>query len=107
MKPYIYLSLAILSEVIATTALKSTAGFSKVVPSLIVVVGYGIAFYLLSLTLQYIPLGLTYATWSGLGTVGVVILGILLYRETLQWQHVVGIFLIIGGSILLHMTRQP
>lgn len=107
MKSYVYLILAILSEVIATTALKASAGFSKVVPSLMVIIGYGTAFYLLSLTLKSLPLGIAYATWSGLGTVGVVIAGILLYRETVQFQHVIGIVLIIIGSILLNLTRNP
>jgi len=76
LRHFLYLLLAIVSEVIATSSLKASQGFSRLWPSLLVVVGYGAAFYWFSLSLKQIPLGIAYAIWSGLGTVGVVLIGL-------------------------------
>jgi small multidrug resistance pump len=96
------LFLAILGEVVGTVALKASDGFARLGPSA-VVVGYGLSFYLLALALKQIPLGVAYAIWSGLGTAGAVVAGILLWRESLNLAGVVGILLIIAGVVLLNV----
>jgi small multidrug resistance pump len=95
------LFLAILGEVVGTVALKVSDGFARLGPS-VVVVGYGLSFYLLALALKQIPLGVAYAIWSGLGTAGAVVAGILLWRESLNLAGV-GILLIIAGVVLLNV----
>ena len=97
------LLVAILSEVVGTVALKASDGFARLGPTALVVVGYGLTFYFLGLALKQIPLGVAYAIWSGLGTAGAVIAGILLWRESLTLPGVVGIVLIIAGVILLNL----
>jgi small multidrug resistance pump len=97
------LVLAIMSEVVGTVALKASEGFARLGPNVLVVVGYGLSFYLLALVLKQIPLGIAYAIWSGLGTAGAVVAGILLWRESLSLTGVVGIVLIIVGVILLNL----
>ena len=77
---YLYLIVAIISEVIATSALKETLGFSKLLPSLIVVKGYSTSFYFLSLVLKYLPIGITYAIWSGAGIVLLNLIGYLIFN---------------------------
>ena len=84
MKIALILFFAILSEVIATTALKLSDGFTRIVPSVIVVIGYCVSFYLLSISLKVIPIGLAYAIWSGVGIVLTVIAGMILWRESLD-----------------------
>lgn len=106
MKAYILLFLAIVSEVIATSALKVSEGFSRLWPTVAVVSGYGAAFYLLSLSLKAIPLGIAYATWSGVGTVGVVLIGVLLWQEVLDVKQIVGIVLVVVGVILLNLSKD-
>jgi small multidrug resistance pump len=106
MSPTAYLLGAILSEVIATNALKLSEGFTKPVPSLVVVVGYGIAFYLLSLALKDIPLGVAYAIWSALGTVGTVLVGVLVWKMPLNLPSILGIVLIVVGVILLNVFGE-
>src|SRR3712207_9201651 len=98
------LLLAILSEVVGTIALKASEGFTRLGPTVLMVVGYGLSFYLLALALKQIPLGVAYAIWSGLGTAGAVVAGILLWRESLGPAGVVGIALIIAGVILLNLV---
>ena len=78
---YLYLALAIIAEVAATSALKATKEFTRLVPSLIVVFGYAIAFYLLSLVLKTIPVGISYAVWAGIGIVLVAIIGTIMYKQ--------------------------
>ncbi|GAB7388296.1 SMR family transporter [Bacillaceae bacterium] len=106
MKPFLYLLLAIVSEVIATTSLKASHGFHRLWPSLVVVVGYGAAFYFLSLSLKHIPLGIAYAIWSGLGTVGAVMLGFFVWREKLDLYQAIGIVLILIGTVILNLTKN-
>jgi len=101
----LYLLLAIVSEVIATSSLKASQGFSRLWPSLLVVVGYGAAFYWFSLSLKQIPLGIAYAIWSGLGTVGVVLIGLFLWGETLNALRVFGIALILIGTVILNLSK--
>ncbi|ELK49887.1 Quaternary ammonium compound-resistance protein qacE, partial [Haloferax sp. BAB-2207] len=81
MNPYVLLAGAIASELVGTTALKLSAGFSKPLPSLGVVAGYGLAFYLVSLTLEELPIGVVYGTWAALGIVGVAAIGVVAFDE--------------------------
>ena len=101
MNGLLLLGFAILSEIVATTALKLSDGFTKPLPSLIVVVGYGIAFYLISLSLRQIPIGTAYAIWSGVGTAATAVIGVLLWKETLEPGRIIGIALIIIGVVVL------
>jgi small multidrug resistance pump len=97
------LFLAILSEVAGTVALKASEGFARLGPNVLVVVGYGLSFYLLAQALRQVPLGIAYAIWSGLGTAGAVIAGLLLWRESLNLAGILGILLIIIGVIVLNI----
>ena len=106
MKNFTILFFAILSEVIATSALKFSEGFTKLVPSVIVVAGYGLSFYLLSLSLKVFPIGIAYAIWSGVGLVLTVIAGMLIWKESLDWARVTGILLIIAGIILINVFSK-
>lgn len=106
MKIAIIFFFAVLSEVTATTALKFSEGFTKLVPSIVVVIGYGLSFYLLSLSLKVIPLGTAYAMWSGIGIVLTVITGILLWRESIDWARGIGIFLIMLGIIVINLFSK-
>ena len=106
MKTALILFFAILSEVIATTALKLSDGFTRIVPSVIVVIGYGASFYLLSISLKVIPIGLAYAIWSGVGIVLTVIAGILIWRESLDWARVIGIIFIILGILIINLFSK-
>lgn len=103
MNPFVWLILAIASEVIGTLALRQSAGFTRLGPSLLVVAGYATSFYLLSFTLKQIPLGVTYAIWSGLGTVAIVLTSALMLRETVSLTSIFGIGLIITGVVVLNM----
>ena len=106
MKTFVILFFAILSEVIATSSLKYSEGFTKPIPSVVVVVGYGFSFYLLSVALKTMPIGVAYAIWSGVGLVLTVIAGIILWRETLDWAKVTGIVLILAGIVLINVFSK-
>lgn len=93
-------------EVVATTSLKLSEGFTKLVPSVVVVIGYAIAFYCLSLTLKSIPLGIAYAVWSGLGIVTVSILGWLLFGQKLDFWAILGMLLIVSGVVVLNLLSK-
>ncbi len=103
---YLYLAIAIIAEVIATSALKASAEFSKLFPSLIVIIGYGIAFYFMTLVLRTIPLGITYAIWSGIGIVLVAIVGAILYKQIPDTPAILGMGLIISGVIVIHLFSK-
>src|SRR5690606_39295652 len=96
MTGYIYLAIAITAEVIATTSMKALAGFSRPLPLLLVVVGYGISFWMLSLVVKTIPVGIAYAVWAGLGIVLVSIAAALIYQQRLDLPAVLGMGLIIA-----------
>ncbi|WP_424982690.1 DMT family transporter [Maritalea sp. S77] len=100
---YIYLAIAIIGEVIATSALKAANGFSETVPSILVVIGYGVAFYYLSLSLKTIPLGISYAIWSGVGVVAVSIIGWVYYKQALDIAALIGMAMILGGVLVIHL----
>lgn len=98
---YLYLMVAIVFEVIGTSALKATAGFTRLLPSLIVVVGYGIAFYFLALALKTIPVGVAYAVWSGVGVALITLIGWLVFKQRLDGPALAGIFLIVAGVVVI------
>ena len=98
---WLYLSIAILAEVIATSSLKAAEGFTRPTPSLIVACGYGTAFYFLSLALRTMQVGTAYAIWSGVGTVIISIVAWLLYNQKLDAPSILGMALIISGVIII------
>jgi multidrug transporter EmrE-like cation transporter len=106
MKSWLFLGIAILSEVIATSALKASDGFSKTTPSMIVLVGYGLAFYFLSLTLKTIPVGVAYAVWSGVGIIGVSIIGLLVFKQKLDFPALLGIAFILIGVLIMNVFSK-
>jgi len=103
---WLYLIIAILSEVVGTSALKASEGFSKLYPSLLVILGYGTAFYFLSLTLRTIPVGIAYAIWSGLGVVLITLVSWVLFNQRLDLAGWVGVFLITSGVIVLNLFSK-
>ncbi|MEA9356078.1 multidrug efflux SMR transporter [Bacteriovorax sp. PP10] len=104
---WIYLVLAIVAEVVGTACLKSSNGFQNILPSIGVVVGYGLTIVMLSISVKSIPMGTAYAIWSGVGTVGAVCVGYLVFSEKLHISHVVGMACIILGSIILKFAEMP
>lgn len=103
MKAYLLLGISILSEVVATSALRASEGFTRLVPSVIVVVGYGTAFFVLSHVLKALPLGLTYAVWSGVGTTLTVLIGWWYFRDTIDAVALAGIVIIVAGVVVLNL----
>lgn len=102
--PWILLAIAILTEVIATSCLKISDGFSRFWPSLVVVVGYGISFYALALTMRSLPVGVIYAIWSGLGITLVTLVGWFVFKQHLSTNVLIGIGLIIAGVIVMNLS---
>ncbi len=100
---YIYLAVAIASEVVGTTALKSAEGFTRLGPSAIVVAGYGSAFYFLSLCLERFAVGIAYAIWSGVGIVLIALLGLLVHGQKLDFPAVAGMGLIVAGVAVINL----
>ena len=106
LKAYLFLLVAIVSEVAASTALRATRGFTQLWPSVITVLGYIISFYALSLTLGTIKLGIAYAVWSGVGMVLITALGWLIYKQKLDWPALFGIALIIIGVVVIQIFSR-
>jgi small multidrug resistance pump len=103
---YLYLTIAIITEVIATNALKASEEFTKLVPSIIVVVGYGAAFYFLSLVLKVIPVGIAYAIWAGMGIVLVAIVAAIVFKQIPDWPAIIGMLLIISGVVVINVFSK-
>ncbi|WP_367714809.1 multidrug efflux SMR transporter [Nitratireductor sp. GISD-1A_MAKvit] len=103
---YAYLIVAILFEVVATTALKQTDGFSRLIPSLVTLVGYGVAFFFLSLTLRTMSVGIVYALWSGAGIVFITAIGWLWFRQALDTPALIGVALIIAGVLVINLFSK-
>ena len=102
----IYLGIAIVGEVVATSFLRAAAGFTQLVPSIVVVVGYGITFYFFSLALQTIPVGIGYAIWSGAGIILISIIAYFVYGQTLDLPALIGIGLILAGVLVINLFSQ-
>ncbi|WP_332672750.1 DMT family transporter [Aromatoleum sp.] len=100
---WLYLLVAIVAEVVATSALTASQGFSRLLPSVIVVTGYAIAFYFLSLTLRSIPVGIAYAVWSGVGVVLISLAALVLFGQRLDLAALLGIGLIVAGVLVINL----
>lgn len=103
---FVYLIVAIVAEVVATSALKASERFTRLTPSLVVVAGYATAFYFLSLTLESIPVGVAYAIWSGLGIVLVTIVGAVMFRQVPDAAAIAGMALIIAGVVVMNLFSK-
>jgi small multidrug resistance pump len=103
---YVFLGVAIVAEVIATSALKASEGFTRLGPSLIVALGYGIAFYSLSLVMKAIPVGVAYAIWSGVGIVLISLVGWLVLKQPLDLPAMLGMALIVAGVIVIQLFSR-
>ena len=100
---WIYLIIAIITEVIATSALKESEGFTKTIPSLIVIIGYSMTFYFMSLVLREMSVGITYAIWSGMGILLITTIGYFRYNQMLDAPAVLGMSFIALGIIILRV----
>ena len=103
---YLYLFAAIAAEVIGTTALQASEQFTRFWPTVIVVLSYGIAFFTLGMTLKYIPVGIAYAVWAGLGIVLIGLLGLVLFGQKLDLPAIFGMGLIVAGVITIHLFSE-
>ncbi|PZO91839.1 MAG: QacE family quaternary ammonium compound efflux SMR transporter [Sphingomonas sanxanigenens] len=103
MNAAVMLGVAIAAEVIATSALKASEGFTRPWPAIVTLIGYGVAFYCLSLALRTIPVGVAYAIWSGVGIVAISIIGLALFGQRLDWPAIAGIGLILAGVLVLNL----
>jgi small multidrug resistance pump len=106
MPGYAWLAVAIVAEVIGTSALRASEGFSRLWPSLVVVAGYGVAFYCLSLTLKTMPVGIVYAIWSGVGIVLITLVAIVLYKQVPDLAAIAGLGLIVAGVAVLNLFSK-
>ncbi len=103
---YVYLSMAIIAEVIGTSAIKASEEFTKPGPTMLVVFGYGFAFYMLSYVLRTIPLGVAYAIWSSVGIALISLVGVVLFKQTVDWPAIAGIGLIVSGVAIIHLFSK-
>lgn len=103
---YLHLGIAIVAEVVATSALKASEGFTRTGPGLVVAIGYGIAFYFLSLVLKTVPMGVAYAIWSGVGIVLIAAIGWLLMKQPLDLPALLGIGLIVAGVAVIQLFSK-
>jgi small multidrug resistance pump len=106
MKPYLFLLLAILAEVAATSALKASDSFTKLIPAGIVIAGYVVSFYALSIAVRTIPLGVAYALWSGIGIMFIIAAGYLFYKQSIDAMGGVGIGLIMAGVVVINLFSK-
>lgn len=104
--PWLILAIAIVAEVIATSALRASNGFSRLAPSVIVVAGYGVSFYCLSLTLKTLPVGIVYAVWSGVGIVLITLVAMALYKQVPDLPAMLGLGLIVAGVLVLNLFSK-
>lgn len=105
-KHYLYLIIAVIAETIGTTALQSSQQFSRFWPSVLVICAYAISFYLLALTLKYMPVGIMYAIWSGLGVVLIAGIGFLYFGQRLDAPAFLGMAMIVGGILVIHLFSE-
>jgi small multidrug resistance pump len=103
---YIFLVLAIAFEVLATSFLKDTNGFTSLYPSLVVIIALCICLFLMSHTMKFIPVGIVYATWAGLGIVGITIIAVIKYNQIPNIPTIIGLFLIVIGVAIVHIMND-
>ncbi len=103
---YVYLAIAIVAEVIATSALKSSQEFTRLIPSIVVVLGYGAAFYCLSLVLRTIPIGIAYAIWAGVGVALVAIVSAIVFKQVPDAAAIIGMSLIVVGVVVINVFSK-
>lgn len=103
---WIYLGIAIVSEVLASSALRASDGFTRLGPTMLLLVGYAVSFYFLSLTLRTIPMGIAYAVWSGVGICLICVIGWLVFGQTLDLPAVIGLALIVAGVVILNLFSK-
>ena len=103
---YVYLILAIIAEVVGTTALQASNGFTRIVPSSIVVIGYALAFYFLSLVIKSIPMGIAYAIWAGAGIVLIAVAGAVVFKQTPDIPAMIGMGLIVAGVVVINLFSK-
>lgn len=101
--PYLILALAVVAETIGTTALQASQQFSRLGPSVVVVVAYAISFALLGWALKFMPVGIAYAIWSGLGIVLIAVIGLIVFGQRLDAPAVLGMAMILGGILVIHL----
>jgi small multidrug resistance pump len=106
MNSWVLLGAAIIAEVLATSALKSTQGFTRITPSVVVIAGYVISIYLLSLTLKSIPVGIAYAIWAGLGIVLIALIAWQVHGQRLDMPAIIGMAMIIGGTVIINLLSK-
>jgi small multidrug resistance pump len=103
---YAYLLIAIIAEVTATSSLKASQGFTRLLPSVVVIIGYGAAFYFLSLSLKGIGVGVAYALWSGIGIVLLSVVGVVVFGEKIDLPAVIGFTLIVAGVVIINLYSK-
>lgn len=103
---YVALGIAIAAEVVATSALKASASFTRPVPSVVSVLGYAIAFWLLAVAMRTLPVGVVYAIWSGMGIVLIAVIGRVVFRQSLDWPAVIGMSLILAGVLVVNLFSK-
>lgn len=106
MKNFLFLMIAIVFEIIATSALKKSAEFTKLIPSIITIIGYCGAFYFLSFAIKTIPIGIAYAIWSGVGIVLITIIGVIFFKQMLDLPAIIGLILILIGVIVINIFSK-
>jgi small multidrug resistance pump len=102
-KPYLFLIVAVLFETFGTTCLQASQQFTRLLPSIGVALGFAGSFYMLTLTLKYMPLGIVYAFWSGLGIILITAIGVVVFRQSVDLAAVIGMALIIAGILVIHL----
>ncbi|MFW8634667.1 DMT family transporter [Cribrihabitans pelagius] len=103
---YVYLIIAVAAETIGTTALQASQQFSRLGPSLLVLVAYGFSFYMMGLTLKFMPVGVVYAIWSGLGILLIAVIAFVVFGQRLDWPAVLGMVLIMTGIVVIHLFSK-
>jgi small multidrug resistance pump len=105
-KPYLYLALSIVAEVIGTSALKASDTFTRLVPSLVTLAAYPVCFFFFALCLRTLPVGIAYAVWSGLGMVLIALLGWFWFKQPLDWPALIGLTLIVAGVVVVNVFSE-
>lgn len=103
---YVYLLLAIAFEILGTSSLQESEQFTKWKPSVMVVIGFGLAFFFLSASLKYLPLGIVYALWAGIGIVAISIVSVVRFKQTLDFPAILGIALIVAGVVIIQLFSK-